>query len=141
MKQWGTSPTGARPSNGSRTYHIELEEKIAAGGTVEALTVAQLRQLIVGRGGTVPTASVLGMSVLKADLRDVAKALSPMTAAQRVLALQPSAPLDADGEDASEEEAEDEVVAAAAHPEASTDASIDMDVDGEIDAAVDASGL
>ncbi len=29
MKQWGTSPTGARPSNGSRTYHIELEEKIA----------------------------------------------------------------------------------------------------------------
>jgi 8-amino-7-oxononanoate synthase len=30
LKKWGTSPTGARPSNGSRTYHVELEEKIAA---------------------------------------------------------------------------------------------------------------
>jgi 8-amino-7-oxononanoate synthase len=30
MLKWGTSTTGARPSNGSRTYHIELEEKIAA---------------------------------------------------------------------------------------------------------------
>jgi 8-amino-7-oxononanoate synthase len=28
--KWGTSPTGARVSNGSRAYHIELEEKIAA---------------------------------------------------------------------------------------------------------------
>ncbi len=30
MKKWGTSPTGARPSNGSRLYHTELEEKLAA---------------------------------------------------------------------------------------------------------------
>ena len=30
LKKWGTSPTGARPSNGSRTYHVELEEKLAA---------------------------------------------------------------------------------------------------------------
>jgi len=29
LKKWGTSPTGARPSNGSRTYHVELEEKLA----------------------------------------------------------------------------------------------------------------
>jgi 7-keto-8-aminopelargonate synthetase-like enzyme len=29
MEQWGTSPTGARPSNGSRAYHLELEEKLA----------------------------------------------------------------------------------------------------------------
>ncbi len=28
-KVWGTSPTGARISNGSRAYHIALEEKIA----------------------------------------------------------------------------------------------------------------
>ena len=28
--KWGTSTTGARPSNGSRTYHLELEHKIAA---------------------------------------------------------------------------------------------------------------
>ena len=28
--KWGTSTTGARTSNGSRTYHLELEEKIAA---------------------------------------------------------------------------------------------------------------
>jgi 8-amino-7-oxononanoate synthase len=28
--KWGTSTTGARPSNGSRTYHLELEQKIAA---------------------------------------------------------------------------------------------------------------
>ena len=30
LKKWGTSPTGARPSNGSRAYHVELEEKLAA---------------------------------------------------------------------------------------------------------------
>jgi 8-amino-7-oxononanoate synthase len=30
MLKWGTSTTGARTSNGSRTYHLELEEKIAA---------------------------------------------------------------------------------------------------------------
>jgi 8-amino-7-oxononanoate synthase len=30
LAKWGTSTTGARPSNGSRTYHIELESKIAA---------------------------------------------------------------------------------------------------------------
>jgi 8-amino-7-oxononanoate synthase len=30
LLKWGTSTTGARPSNGSRTYHLELESKIAA---------------------------------------------------------------------------------------------------------------
>ncbi|HEY5079682.1 MAG TPA: pyridoxal phosphate-dependent aminotransferase family protein, partial [Opitutaceae bacterium] len=30
LLKWGTSTTGARPSNGSRTYHVELEQKIAA---------------------------------------------------------------------------------------------------------------
>ncbi|PTY04647.1 8-amino-7-oxononanoate synthase [Opitutaceae bacterium EW11] len=30
MLRWGTSTTGARTSNGSRTYHLELEEKLAA---------------------------------------------------------------------------------------------------------------
>src|SRR5882757_7450691 len=29
-KQWGTSTTGARISNGSRAYHVALEEKLAA---------------------------------------------------------------------------------------------------------------
>jgi len=29
LLKWGTSTTGARPSNGSRTYHLELEHKIA----------------------------------------------------------------------------------------------------------------
>ena len=29
MLKWGTSTTGARPSNGSRAYHVELEEKLA----------------------------------------------------------------------------------------------------------------
>jgi len=28
--KWGTSPTGARISNGSRAYHVELEEKLAS---------------------------------------------------------------------------------------------------------------
>ena len=28
--EWGTSPTGARCSNGSRAYHLALEEKLAA---------------------------------------------------------------------------------------------------------------
>jgi len=30
IKKWGTSTNGARPSNGSRSFHIELEEKLAA---------------------------------------------------------------------------------------------------------------
>ncbi|MBI4626066.1 MAG: aminotransferase class I/II-fold pyridoxal phosphate-dependent enzyme [Verrucomicrobia bacterium] len=30
MLKWGTSTTGARTSNGSRTFHLELEEKLAA---------------------------------------------------------------------------------------------------------------
>jgi len=29
MKKWGTSTNGARPSNGSRAFHLQLEEKIA----------------------------------------------------------------------------------------------------------------
>jgi 8-amino-7-oxononanoate synthase len=29
MLKWGTSTTGARTSNGSRAYHVELEEKLA----------------------------------------------------------------------------------------------------------------
>ena len=29
MRKWGTSTTGARTSNGSRSYHVELEEKLA----------------------------------------------------------------------------------------------------------------
>ncbi|MBI3886890.1 MAG: aminotransferase class I/II-fold pyridoxal phosphate-dependent enzyme [Opitutae bacterium] len=29
-KTWGTSTTGARPSNGSRVYHLAIEEKLAA---------------------------------------------------------------------------------------------------------------
>jgi len=30
LRKWGASPTGARSANGSRSYHIELEEKLAA---------------------------------------------------------------------------------------------------------------
>jgi 8-amino-7-oxononanoate synthase len=30
MEKWGTSTNGARSSNGSRTFHLELEEKLAA---------------------------------------------------------------------------------------------------------------
>jgi len=30
MLKWGTSTTGARTSNGSRTFHVELEERMAA---------------------------------------------------------------------------------------------------------------
>src|SRR3954467_2475888 len=30
LLKWGTSTTGARISNGSRAYHLELEEKLAA---------------------------------------------------------------------------------------------------------------
>ncbi len=29
LLKWGTSTTGARPSNGSRSYHVELEDKLA----------------------------------------------------------------------------------------------------------------
>ncbi len=30
LRRWGASTTGARPSNGSRVYHLELEQKLAA---------------------------------------------------------------------------------------------------------------
>src|ERR1043165_7958013 len=30
LLKWGTSTTGARTSNGSRAYHVELEEKLAS---------------------------------------------------------------------------------------------------------------
>src|ERR1700690_2328189 len=30
LLKWGANTTGARPSNGSRTYHLELGRKIAA---------------------------------------------------------------------------------------------------------------
>lgn len=30
LLKWGTSTTGARPANGSRSYHVQLEEKLAA---------------------------------------------------------------------------------------------------------------
>ncbi len=30
LMKWGTSTTGARPSNGSRTYHVDLEERLAS---------------------------------------------------------------------------------------------------------------
>lgn len=29
LLKWGTSTTGARPANGSRSYHVQLEEKLA----------------------------------------------------------------------------------------------------------------
>jgi 8-amino-7-oxononanoate synthase len=29
LRRWGASTTGARPSNGSRVYHVELEQKLA----------------------------------------------------------------------------------------------------------------
>lgn len=30
LNKWGTSTTGARPANGSRAYHLQLEEKLAS---------------------------------------------------------------------------------------------------------------
>jgi 8-amino-7-oxononanoate synthase len=40
MLQWGTSTTGARISNGSRAYHVELEAKLAAFLNREACLVS-----------------------------------------------------------------------------------------------------
>ncbi len=40
MARWGTSTTGARISNGSRAYHTELEEKLAAFLNREACLVS-----------------------------------------------------------------------------------------------------
>ena len=40
MLQWGSSTTGARISNGSRAYHIALEEKLAAFLNREASLVS-----------------------------------------------------------------------------------------------------
>ena len=40
LVQWGASTTGARPSNGSRVYHLELEQKLAAFLNREACHVS-----------------------------------------------------------------------------------------------------
>lgn len=40
LEEWGTSPTGARSSNGSRTYHERIEEALAAFLGVEACHVS-----------------------------------------------------------------------------------------------------
>ena len=40
LRKWGASTTGARPSNGSRLYHLELEEKLAAFLNREACHVS-----------------------------------------------------------------------------------------------------
>ncbi|MBL4575476.1 MAG: aminotransferase class I/II-fold pyridoxal phosphate-dependent enzyme [Opitutaceae bacterium] len=40
LDEWGSSTTGARPANGSRRYHIELEEALAAFLNKEACQVS-----------------------------------------------------------------------------------------------------
>ena len=40
LRKWGASTTGARPSNGSRVYHEELEQKLAAFLNREACHVS-----------------------------------------------------------------------------------------------------
>ncbi len=40
LRKWGASTTGARPSNGSRVYHVELEQKLAAFLNREACHVS-----------------------------------------------------------------------------------------------------
>ncbi|MDD2764784.1 MAG: aminotransferase class I/II-fold pyridoxal phosphate-dependent enzyme [Opitutaceae bacterium] len=40
LLQWGASTTGARPSNGSRVYHLELEQKLATFLNREACHVS-----------------------------------------------------------------------------------------------------
>ncbi len=40
LAQWGTSTTGARPSNGTRAFHVALEEKLAAFLGYEACHVS-----------------------------------------------------------------------------------------------------
>ncbi len=40
LRKWGASTTGARPSNGSRVYHVDLEQKLAAFLNREACHVS-----------------------------------------------------------------------------------------------------
>lgn len=40
LERWGSSTTGARLANGSRTYHLEFEEKLAAFLGVEACHIS-----------------------------------------------------------------------------------------------------
>ena len=117
-----------------------LEAQIDGGKAIESLSVAELRQLIVGRGGSVPTPSSFGRCVLKADLRTLVGTLAPMTAAQQALAMQaPSGPVVDEEEEP--EDVVDGIAVAAAHPEALADASVDMDVEAQIAAAIDAEGV
>jgi 8-amino-7-oxononanoate synthase len=110
MSKWGTSPTGARSANGSRAYHEELEEKLAAFLGREACHVhaagylsciasvasfAQKGDLILADknlhsclwdGIRLSLATVERFAHNNpADLRDVAASLAPATAKMLVL--------------------------------------------------------
>ena len=93
---------------------VILEEAIAGGKTIPQLKNDELKALIVGRGGKLPTNKSLGRNPLQADLRAAVEALPPMTAQQQLLATQmgsaPAAEAAAEVDTAVEE--------AGAHPEA-----------------------
>jgi len=61
MKEWGASPTGSRLSNGSRRYHIELEEKLADFLGKEAchISVAGYISCVSGVSGFVEKGDVI----------------------------------------------------------------------------------
>src|SRR5258706_5861422 len=62
LLKWGTSTTGARISNGSRTYHLELAEKLATFLGREACHISVPGYL--SSLWTVPTCSTKGGAIL-----------------------------------------------------------------------------
>ena len=73
----------------------KIEALLVGGKELRQLTVADLRTLILGRGGTVPTPTQLGHSVKKKDLLAAAAALTAAPAAAVAAASSASVATDA----------------------------------------------
>ena len=99
------------PESGSLTAKAchegaKIEALLVGGKELRQLTVADLRTLILGRGGTVPTPTQLGHSVKKKDLLAAAAAVTAAAAA--AVAAASSASVATDAPPVSDEEEQDD---------------------------------
>ena len=90
-----------------------VEAKLAAGGGLASLTVAELKSFIIGRGGKVPTGNKDACVARAEAVREQQPVVAVAAASQEVTALRAQVAA-AEEEEEEEEEAEDEAEAAAA---------------------------
>ena len=91
-----------------------VEAKLAAGGGLASLTVAELKSFIIGRGGKVPTGNKDACVARAEAVREQQPVVAVAAASQEVTALRAQVAAAEEEEEEEEEEAEDEVEAAAA---------------------------